>query len=634
MDAFETYPPLPPSPATPSVPFQRAGGAPPYIRTSFSSGYVRPPSAHNVVPDTAAVVTSPSAPNLRRHSQSREHRHSKSMNLKETPPPLPLPTEALDTGYMSNNEYSDNRTEAVIRQWRMKRSETDPGLSGRSVEKRETLPSLPDNPRIWTPSQLAQYLLTALRFKGNKSSEGVSVPKPVAQDIANFVVKHKLNGRVFLRLQDRDIEEMGINQLWRTVLMSSSLELRKSLLKGRIWGFGFDNSTNETPSQATTEHERRVPSTVLEREEINPRESTSPSCERLPLSGSQDFSTLRSRGYMSPSSSTLSFDSDASNYISSRRSTRPRAESTSSVASSSAGRVREIVRNLERTASSSEDVIPGNEDAGFASGEMTSESEEDLEPVLVGNNTIIDQGTDCSTKNEAIPPQSSSPELNGVAAVVSPSTSSSSKTSRASTSELIKTPPPPSLVNLLALADSRGPSVSSEKDFSGPEAKCALAEEPSVETLLQEEGDPCEGRPRSTSWGARAWEEEFLGGTSRRVPVTIEVPKTGAKPLAKTEPSQEMTTVPRSVWDNLRRRLEDTERRITLLEMQEAERRGDVELLAGGNFSDDRNIPKAQLPGGLSVVTLSPYLMIVGVGVCALVVEYVFGPVVGRRSRS
>ncbi|KAJ1307543.1 hypothetical protein OPQ81_001640 [Rhizoctonia solani] len=236
MDVFETYPPLPPSPVIPSTSFpgKRAGRAPPYIRTSFSSGYVRSYSAHTTAPETSPAVISPSAPRHQRQSQSRGHKHSKSMNSKETPPPLPLPNEAMDTGYVSNNEYSDNRTEAVIRQWRMKRSETDPGLFGRSVEKKEPLPSLPDNPRIWTPSQLAQYLLTALRFKGQKSLE--APPKPVAQDIANFVVKYKLNGRIFLRLQDKDLEEMGINKLWRAALMASSLELRKSLLKGRIWG--------------------------------------------------------------------------------------------------------------------------------------------------------------------------------------------------------------------------------------------------------------------------------------------------------------------------------------------------------------------------------------------------------------
>lgn len=220
MDAPETYSPLPPSPKSPCI-SEQAERAPPYIRTSFSTGYALSQLPRTVAHDTSPMVASPSAPSLRRHSQSRGHIHSKSMNSKEVPPPLPLPTEVSDVGYTSNNEYSDSRTEAVIRQWRLKRSQTDPGLCRGNAEQRETLPALPvsmkdielgvqrklswqDNPRTWTPSQLAQYLLTALRFK---SSEAVPLPKPVAQDIANFVVKCKLNGRVFLRLQDRDIEE-------------------------------------------------------------------------------------------------------------------------------------------------------------------------------------------------------------------------------------------------------------------------------------------------------------------------------------------------------------------------------------------------------------------------------------------
>ncbi|KAJ1307544.1 hypothetical protein OPQ81_001641 [Rhizoctonia solani] len=269
----------------------------------------------------------------------------------------------------------------------------------------------------------------------------------------------------------------------------------------------------------------------------------------------------------------------------SRRSTRPRAESTSSVASSSAGRVREIVRNLERAASSSEDVIHGNEDAGFASDEMASESDEDHEPVLVGNDAINGHGPDYSTKNEASRPQISSPESNGVVTVAPPSASHSSKTSRASTSGLIKTPPPSSPVNLLALARSGGIPVTPEKAFSDSKTKGALSEEPSIEALLQEEGSPYEGRPRATSWGAKAWEEEFPGGTSRRVPATTEIPRTGAKPLVNTERSQEdMITVPRSVWDNLCRRLDNTERRIALLEIQEAKRRG------GGGIASGRKL--------------------------------------------
>ncbi|KAF8666804.1 hypothetical protein RHS04_09398 [Rhizoctonia solani] len=652
MNAHEAYPPLPPSPEIPSEPLapSRTSRAPPYIRTSFSSRYARPQSqsAHTTPSDALPMITSPSAPSLRHHSQSRGHRYSKSINSGDNPPPLPLPSEAIDAGYASNNECSDNRTEAIIRQWRTKRHESDPGLLGKSREKNETSPSLPvspksgkprtqinvlkDNPRIWTPSQLAQYLLTALRFKPNQSSETVPVPKPVAQDIANFVVKYKLNGRVFLRLQDKDIEEMGINQLWRTVLMSSSLELRKSLLKGRIWGFGCDN-VEECSDQPTLEHGRRVPSTVLEREETSNRKSASVYSEPAPLYKSQDLNTLRSGGYIPPSSPTLTFNSDASNYIASYRSTRPRAESISSVASSSAGRVREIVQNLERAASSSEDAISGNEDAGFASSEVTSESDEDHESRLDANSRNLSYAIDGPTKNEATHPQLSTPQSNGVSAVDSPVASHTSKTSRTSTSDFIETPSSPSSMDLLAVAQSRELPNLSRKDFSNSMTKNILAEEPTIEALLGEEGNAYEGRPRATSWGAKAWEEEFLGGTSRRVPA-IEIPKTSAKPLADIGRTQEMITVPRSVWDTLCRRLDDTERRIALLEMQEAERKGEVELLTGWNFSDDPNIPRAKSPGSFSVVTLSPYLVIVGVGVCALVAEYVFGHMAGRRSRS
>ncbi|CCO28939.1 hypothetical protein BN14_02939 [Rhizoctonia solani AG-1 IB] len=425
---------------------------------------------------------------------------------------------------------------------------------------------------------------------------------------------------------------MGINQLWRTVLMTSSLELRKSLLKGRIWGFGCDN-TEEHSDQPEPEHGSRVPSTVLEGEEINPRESAFASSEPIPLSGSQDLSALRSNGYISPSSSTLSFNSDAPNYIPSHRSTRPRADSTSSVASSSAGRVREIVRNLERAASSSEGAISGNEDAGFASGEVSSENHEDHEFGPDVNNTITGHATHGPTKNEVGHPQLSIPQSNGVSTVDSLSTAHTPKTSRASTSEFVETTPPSSPENMLTVAQSRGALNLVGKGFSDSETKRILAEEPTVEALLQEGGNPYAGRPRATSWGAKAWEEEFLGGTSRRVPATGR-PKASAKRPVDAERSPETITVPRSAWDNLCRRLHDTERRISLLEMQEAKRRGEVELLAGGNFSDDPNSTKTKLPGSLSVATLSPYLVIVGIGVCALVAEYVFGRAAGRRSRS
>lgn len=419
---------------------------------------------------------------------------------------------------------------------------------------------------------------------------------------------------------------MGINQLWRTALLSSSLELRKSMLKGRIWGFGPDDGVF-VPSHST-EQGRRVPSTVLEREEVNSRESLSVSHVQPALSRSHDLSTLRSSGYLSLSSSTLSFDSDVSDYTPSRRSTRPRAQSASSNASSSAGRVREIIRNLEQAASSSGDVTQGNEDAGFASSEMSSESDEDPEPDVVGNITIIGHGPEDRSNNEGAPfRHTTPPKSNQTVGVVSPSTPQSSRTSRASTSELIKTPPP-SLVNLLTIAP---PSNSNLPGQDPSEPKGTRDDEPTIEALLKE-GEPCEGRPRATSWGAKAWEDEFPGGTSRRVPASAMAPAKGTKAVATIERSQdEMIKLPRTAWDSLCRRLDEAERRIALLEIQEVERRKEPEI--AGKTSDDHDAPKFSLPGGLSAATLPPYLVIVGAGVCALVAQYVFGRMVGRRPR-
>jgi hypothetical protein len=143
-DMFETYPPLPPSPPPASAPFptKRAEKAPPYVRTSSSYRYVRSNSMQTILSDTSPIATSPSAPSIRRHSQSRGHRYTKSLNAQAAPPPLPLPIEHADAGYTSNSENSDARTDAVIRQSRMRRSETDPGLVGKST-KGTLLPPLP-----------------------------------------------------------------------------------------------------------------------------------------------------------------------------------------------------------------------------------------------------------------------------------------------------------------------------------------------------------------------------------------------------------------------------------------------------------------------------------------------------------
>ncbi|KAG8740728.1 hypothetical protein FRC10_003933 [Ceratobasidium sp. 414] len=486
-----------------------------------------------------------------------------------------------------------------------------------SADEELTAPSLPDNPKLWTPSQLAKYLLTALRFNGSKSSEAILVPKPVAQDIANFVIKCKLNGRVFLRLAEKDMEELGVNQLWRTALLSSSLELRKSLLKGRIWGFGPEEGVSVG---FTREHGRRVPSIVLEREESSSRISTPTSSICVPSPRPED-SGDQSEGYLSRSSSVLSFESDRSvKNAASLRVARSRAQSTSSVSSSGVGRVQGMVRSLERRRTSP-DVELGqlNQDLGLVSGKMTPGSREDWEADAAGDNTIIvcEPAELGHTLFHAI----LDPAL--VEPIDSPVTSQSS---RASESALIETPPLPPSVDLPTI-----PQQGSIPPHDLGETKWATpSEEPTLEALLREEGGVQEERLRATSWGAKAWEVDFPGGTSRRVPAGAPITRTSTESLAMIQ--GEVIVVPRAVWDGLCRRLDEAERRLASLEKQEAERKQGTES-SSQNAIDDHDEPKSSSSAGLSPVTLPPYLVIVGVGVCALVAQFVLGRMVGRRSR-
>ena len=63
------------------------------------------------------------------------------------------------------------------------------------------------------------------------------LPAPVARDIAALVRMKRITGRVFLRLNDEDLEGMGMNKLWREALLAASRTLRQNVLRGQIWGF-------------------------------------------------------------------------------------------------------------------------------------------------------------------------------------------------------------------------------------------------------------------------------------------------------------------------------------------------------------------------------------------------------------
>lgn len=85
----------------------------------------------------------------------------------------------------------------------------------------------------------------------------MSLPLPVARDIATFVKESKINGRLFLRLCEQDLDQMGVNKLWKDALLTSSRNLRRNVLKGKIWaatseGDPDDDLFADTSSSSTS----------------------------------------------------------------------------------------------------------------------------------------------------------------------------------------------------------------------------------------------------------------------------------------------------------------------------------------------------------------------------------------------
>lgn len=89
------------------------------------------------------------------------------------------------------------------------------------------LAELPPNPKLWLPSHLSLYLSAHLQLH-----------PVVASDVVSFIRQSKLSGRTFLRLRDADLEEMGINVVWRPALSAARDILKAEAAGGRaMWGF-------------------------------------------------------------------------------------------------------------------------------------------------------------------------------------------------------------------------------------------------------------------------------------------------------------------------------------------------------------------------------------------------------------
>lgn len=54
------------------------------------------------------------------------------------------------------------------------------------------------DPKLWSPSELANYLVYTLRTGGPDGS-GQTLPGPLVKDIETWVLRQQVNGRAFLK---------------------------------------------------------------------------------------------------------------------------------------------------------------------------------------------------------------------------------------------------------------------------------------------------------------------------------------------------------------------------------------------------------------------------------------------------
>ncbi|KAI0833856.1 hypothetical protein BC628DRAFT_1427720 [Trametes gibbosa] len=232
------------------------------IKTTSTALLTRSHTAEHNVSATHHYYV-PLSPNPSKSEATKGHRATKSLNsmsespTREAPRPLPIPPP-LDTpsdrrngfgsaGYASADESSKPRR-------RPRRSETMPSISlpASNTGLLAPMPSvedLPENAKLWTPSQLATYLTSALRVTSNGKpgeAESIGLPPLVAKDIASFVKSARIGGRTFLRMNEEDFEALGMNKKWRRALLAALRNLRQNVLKGRIWG--TDGSPTSSPS--------------------------------------------------------------------------------------------------------------------------------------------------------------------------------------------------------------------------------------------------------------------------------------------------------------------------------------------------------------------------------------------------
>lgn len=221
------------TPVLPSVSTSKITPNPhPYAIKTTSTGLLTRSNSSSQNVHVSRHYYIPSSPTAKKHEGAvyssrmpppsrKTHRLSKSLSgvdSFEPPNKRPLPTPPPHPSTLPSYGPSVDLDQRATPK-RPERAETlpfttpDPGITPVKLE------DLPTNPKLWTPSQLSSYLTTALRVK---SGGAMSLPLPVAQDIATFVKESKINGRLFLRLCEQDFDQ-SVSQIIRTAVSLSDV---------------------------------------------------------------------------------------------------------------------------------------------------------------------------------------------------------------------------------------------------------------------------------------------------------------------------------------------------------------------------------------------------------------------------